>query len=168
MFVRPSVHTFKHEYFSNQWADSNQISTEASLWWGKGCIKFWARSDQNSGCQHSSVFFFDRIFRSSFLQVTRTSIISRKSSKFSQIGPRPVELAALDRLEKSPYYNKENNVNTLALSFLVRSSLFLQVIRTTLTVRMSSKFRQIQLRTAELHVTAIERLINRFKMLSTL
>ena len=39
---------------------------------------------------------------SSYLQVTRTSITSRWSSKFGQIGPRTAELAALERLEKSP------------------------------------------------------------------
>ena len=39
---------------------------------------------------------------SSYLQVTRTFITSQKSSKFGQIGPRTVELAALERLEKSP------------------------------------------------------------------
>ena len=39
---------------------------------------------------------------SSYLQVTRTSIISQTSSKFGQIGPRTAELAALERLEKSP------------------------------------------------------------------
>ena len=39
---------------------------------------------------------------SSYLQVTRTSIASRTSSKFGQIGPRTAELAALERLEKSP------------------------------------------------------------------
>ena len=32
---------------------------------------------------------------SSYLQVTRTSITSRTSSKFGQIGPRTAELAAL-------------------------------------------------------------------------
>ena len=37
---------------------------------------------------------------SSYLQVTRTSMTSR--TKFGQIGPRTVELAALERLEKSP------------------------------------------------------------------
>ena len=37
---------------------------------------------------------------SSYLQVTRTSITSR--SKFGQIGPKTAELAALERLEKSP------------------------------------------------------------------
>ena len=36
---------------------------------------------------------------SSYLQVTRTSITSGTSSKF---GPRTAELAALERLEKSP------------------------------------------------------------------
>ena len=45
--VRPSsvvvVHNFKHEYLCNQWADCNQILSEASLGWGKGCIRFWAR-----------------------------------------------------------------------------------------------------------------------------
>ena len=39
---------------------------------------------------------------SSYLQVTRTSISSRTSLKFGQIGPRTAELAALERLEKSP------------------------------------------------------------------
>ena len=39
---------------------------------------------------------------SSYLQVMRTSITSRTSSKFGQIGPRTAELAALERLEKSP------------------------------------------------------------------
>ena len=47
--VRPCVNTFKYEYFHNQRADHNQILTEASLGWVKGCNKFWARSDQNSG-----------------------------------------------------------------------------------------------------------------------
>ena len=39
---------------------------------------------------------------SSYLQVTRTSIIYRTSSKFGQIGLRTAELAALERLKKSP------------------------------------------------------------------
>ena len=39
---------------------------------------------------------------SSYLQVMRTSITSRTSSKFGQIGPRTAEVAALGRLEKSP------------------------------------------------------------------
>ena len=39
---------------------------------------------------------------SSYLQVMRTSITSRTSSKFGQIGPRTAELAALGHLEISP------------------------------------------------------------------
>ena len=39
---------------------------------------------------------------SSFLQVKRTSITSRMSSKLVNIGPRTVELAALEPLEKIP------------------------------------------------------------------
>ena len=39
---------------------------------------------------------------SSYLQVTRTSITSRTSSKFGLIGHRTGELAALERLEKIP------------------------------------------------------------------
>ena len=39
---------------------------------------------------------------SSYLQVRRTSITSRTSSKFGHIGPWTAELAALERLEKSP------------------------------------------------------------------
>ena len=37
-----------------------------------------------------------------FLQVTRTIIKSQKSSTFGKIGPGTYELAALERLEKSP------------------------------------------------------------------
>ena len=47
--VRPSVNTFKHEYLRNQWANCNQILSEASFGWGKGCLMFLARSDWNSG-----------------------------------------------------------------------------------------------------------------------
>ena len=39
---------------------------------------------------------------SAYLQGMRTSITSRTSSKFGQIGLRTAELAALERLEKSP------------------------------------------------------------------
>ena len=39
---------------------------------------------------------------SSYLQVMGTFIRSRTSLKFGQIGPRTAELAALERLEKSP------------------------------------------------------------------
>ena len=38
----------------------------------------------------------------SYWQVMKTSITSRTSSKFGKIRPRTAELAALERLEKSP------------------------------------------------------------------
>ena len=40
---------------------------------------------------------------SSYWQITRTSITSRTSSKFGQIGPRTAELAAIERLKKNPH-----------------------------------------------------------------
>ena len=49
MGVCVSVNIFKLEYLRKQWANRNEILSEASLGWGKGCIRFWARSDQNSG-----------------------------------------------------------------------------------------------------------------------
>ena len=42
------------------------------------------------------------IVSSLFLQVRRTTILSRTRLNFSQIRPRTAELAALERLEKSP------------------------------------------------------------------
>ena len=47
--VSVSIHIFIHEYLLDQPDDHNQISSKASLGWGIGCIRFWARSDQNSG-----------------------------------------------------------------------------------------------------------------------
>ena len=35
------------------WANCNQILSEASLGREKGCIRFWTRSDQNSGVHGS-------------------------------------------------------------------------------------------------------------------
>ena len=51
---------------------------------------------------------------SSYLQLTTTNI-SWTSLNLGQIRPRTAELAALERLEKSPKtYNGRNLVNTLA------------------------------------------------------
>ena len=45
--VRPSVrlwvNIFKLKYLCNQWANRNQILSEASLGWGFDCIRFWTR-----------------------------------------------------------------------------------------------------------------------------
>ena len=76
---------------------------------------------------------------------------SRMSSKFGKIRPWTAELTALERLKKSPLtFNGKDVVNTPALSFLIRSSSFLQVTRTTIRSQMSSKFGKIRQWTAEL------------------
>ena len=54
------------------------------------------------------------------------------------------------------HYNGENLVSTLSHSFLIGSSSFLQVTRTTIKAWMSSKFGRIPSLTSEL--AALERL----------
>ena len=120
MVCRPSVvvvvHTFKPVYLWSQLANLDQILCVASLEWGKGCIRFWGRLDQNSGFHgnrkpplsyngKNNVSTFFRLFLIGsflYLQVTRTCIKSRTSSNFHQIGPLTTELAALERLKKFP------------------------------------------------------------------
>ena len=112
MVRRPSssssvvVHTFKLEYLWSQLANLDQILCVASLGWGKGCIRFWGRLDQNSGYHgnrkapltyngENDVSTFSRLLliRSfSYLQVTGTCIKSRTSSNFGQIGPLITEV----------------------------------------------------------------------------
>ena len=81
----------------------------------------------------------------SFLQVTSTCMKAWMSSNFGQIPQPTPELSALARLKKFMY----NVVSTLAPSFLIGSSPYLQVMRTSLTSRTSSKFGQIGPRTVE-------------------
>ena len=38
--ARPCINTFKHEYLRNQWANCNQILSEASLGGGKAALCF--------------------------------------------------------------------------------------------------------------------------------
>ena len=46
----PSViHSFEQKYLQDQLAYCSQILSVASLGWGKGCIRFLGRSDQNCG-----------------------------------------------------------------------------------------------------------------------
>ena len=91
-----------------------------------------------------------------FLQVKSTTIKSRMGSKFGKIGPGNYELAALERLEKSPKtYNGRNVVTTLVPSFLDGSSSFLQITRPTIKAWMSLNFGKIPSLTSEL--AALER-----------
>ena len=68
-----------------------------------------------------------------FLQVTRTVIKSWMGSKLGSIRLRTYELAALERLEKSPLtYNGRKVVTILVPSFSSGSSSLLQVTRSTI------------------------------------
>ena len=86
-------YTFELEYLWSQLANFDQILCVASLRWGKGCIKFWGRLDQNSGFhgnrkppstyngENVSSFCWLFLIQSFlYLQVTRTCI--KSSSNF--------------------------------------------------------------------------------------
>ena len=91
------------------------------------------------------------------MQVTRTTIKSAMGWKFGKIPPGTKELAAIERLEKSPS-NGRNFMTTLLPSFLDGFSSFLQVPRTTIKVCMRLNFVKIPLPTTEL--AALEHLKN--------
>ena len=75
------------------------------------------------------------------------------SLKVGQILLLTAELAALERLKKSPHnYNGRNVVAILAPSFLICSSLFLQVMMTFIIAGMSLNIGQVQALTAELAI----------------
>ena len=74
-----------------------------------------------------------------------TCMRARTSSNFGLLEPLAAELAALERLKKSPYaYNVKNDVSTFSRLFLVRSFSYLQVMITYMRAWMSLKFGQIQ------------------------
>ena len=120
---RPSYvvgHTFKLKYLWSQLVNRDQILCVASMGWGKGCIRLWGRLDQNSSFHgnrkppliyngENDVSTFSRLLLIRFflyLQVTRTYIKSRTSSKVGQIEPLTTELAAQWGLNIFPYnYN---------------------------------------------------------------
>ena len=81
---------------------------------------------------------------SSFLQVTRTYMKAWMSSNFKQIPPPTPELSA------PPLRVWKIVVNTLAPAFLIGSSSFFQVMRTTNKSGQSLNFGQIGPRDAEL------------------
>ena len=68
---------------------------------------------------------------SSFLQVTRSIIKAWMGLNFGKIPSLTSKLAALERLKK-----KNDVVTTLAPSFLIGSSSFLQATRTTIKPQM--------------------------------
>ena len=115
-FCHSVIIQMKLEYLWDQYANVDQILYEASLGWGKGCVRFRDKLDQNSGFHgkrkrpltyngENDVSTFCQLFLIRFflyLQVTRTCIKSWMSSNFGQIGPLTMELAALERLKNFP------------------------------------------------------------------
>ena len=71
------------------------------------------------------------------MQARRTTIKSRKSSKFGSVRPHTAELAALERLKKFPKtYNGKYLVSTLEPLFLIGSFSILKVTRTTVLYKL--------------------------------
>ena len=89
---------------------------------------------------------------SSFLHTIRTTIKAWMSLNFGKIPLLSSELAALERQKKL----MNNVVTTLAPSFFIGSSSFLQATRKPIISRMGLKFSRIRPGTYEL--SALERL----------
>ena len=90
-------HTFELEYLWSQLANLDQILCVASLGWGKGCIRFWGRLDQNSGFHgnrkplltyngENYVHLFSVVFDPILFILAGTCIKSGTSSNFGKIG----------------------------------------------------------------------------------
>ena len=89
---------------------------------------------------------------------------SQMMSRFGKIRPWTAELAALERLKKSPLtYNGKDVVNAPAPSLQMGSSSFVQATRTAIRSRMSSKFSEFRPWTSEL--PALECLKNQYFVL---
>ena len=85
-----------------------------------------------------------------FLQVMRTTLKSWMFTKLGSIQRRTYELAALERLEKSPWTcNGRNIVTTFVPSFSNGSSSFLEVTRSAIKAWMGLNLGKIPSLTSE-------------------
>ena len=110
--VRPSIHTFKHEYLQDQQADYNLKhhwgGGKATLCFGADQIRTlvsMATDSSHSYNGEKGVITFSQLFLIGsflYLQVTMTYIRACMSSKFGRIRPRTTEFAALERRKKFP------------------------------------------------------------------
>ena len=99
---------------------------------------------EKNGVATFSRLFFIRSF--SYLQVMMACMRARRSSNFCQIRQLTAELAALERVKKSPNtYNGKNGVATFSRLLLIGSISYLQVTMIYMRVWMSLKFGQIRL-----------------------
>ena len=161
------VHTFEQIYLQDQLADCSQNISVASLGWGKGCIRFLGRSDQNCGYHGNrklpltyngknavSAFSQSPLIGSlSNLQVMRTGIKSQMSLNFDQVRLFTTELFAL---EWSHWLRMGKMMSPSFLKLLwIPSSSNLQVTRTGIKSQWSSNLGPIWPVILELH--ALER-----------
>ena len=117
-----------------------QIGSELwFLWQQKAPMGY----NEENGVSTFPLLFIIRSF--SYLQVTMTCMRARTRLNFGLLGLLAEELAALERLKKSPKaYNGKNDVFTFSLLFLIGSFSYLQVMITYMRAWMRLKFGQIQ------------------------
>ena len=126
--VVPSSTLLNMNISEARWPILIKFFCESSLGWGKGCVRFGGRSDENSGFHGNRklplTYNRENVVRSittsffigatSNLQVTRTSIKSLTSSILVQIGLFTLELLTLERRKIFPQtYNRENVVRMI-------------------------------------------------------
>ena len=160
----------KLEYLWGQLANVDHILYEASLGWGKDCIRFWDRLDQNLGFHgnrkrpltynwENNVATFSRLFLVRFflyLQVTRTCIRSQTSLNFGQIGPLTMELLPLSVGKISHILIMGKWCLPASSLFFIGSSSNLLVTRRGMKSQTSSKSSWIRLVTSELRALVCE------------
>ena len=157
-FCHSVIIQMKLEYLWGQLANLDQILCEASLGWGKGCIRFWNRLGQNSGfhgnrkrpltynwgkrCLHLFFVVFYQIFFKLAGNEDRHKISDKFEFRPDQITPYRVRCPwAPEKFPIDLWW--ENGVSKLARSFCIRSLSNLLVTRTGIKSRMSSNSGQI-------------------------
>ena len=134
----------KLEYLWGQLAIVDQILYEASLGWGKGCIRFWDKLDQNTGFHgnrkhpltyngENNVHLFSVVFYQIFFKLAGNEDRHKISNKVDFWPDRTTlyRVRCPWASEKFPidlYW--ENGISKLARSFFIRSSSNLLVTRT--------------------------------------
>ena len=129
---------------------------------GDGCIRFWGRSNQNSGFfgnrktpltynRENDVSIFSWFFDLILLQVMRSCLKSQTSSNFGQMAPLTTELQCSCSwgLKNFPL-TYEKMVSPCWLSFFIKSSSKLLVTRTGIKACISLILGRIKLLTLEL------------------
>ena len=139
-----TFYTFELEYLWSWLAYLDQILCVASLGWGKGCIRFWGRLDQNSGFHgnRKPPLTYNGKMMSPILFILAGNEGMHKISNEFEFWPDRTS----DYGVSCPWASKkfpidlqwENGVSMLAHSFLIESSSKLLVTRIGIKARTSS------------------------------